>query len=350
MFFSDYIKPTSKVEEEAEREIPSPPQPPNPYAGLETLTETYCHDQKPHIFLHPYDYGVSAVSPGIRDYTADELDALAKRDFETRIFITNRTFEGGSVWLRTHFTDNHIHTTMLFNVVRDYFKATHALKNFTAAKSALSEMMTTLMETDKAEYYSFAITMASALSEMGSNTSFEISDALVKNKVDIELARMKLCLMMHIVFTKAETSDFLNDGDGSNIFRLVHAQTVVSKKDKVLFLLPWFSFLLQICLTGYVILQNAMDGIAFLPGNQDDGLLFWWNIPLAIATLVYSTIVALPGVREINDAYKIYGRLGPIQMIDFIVNSIVPFVLLVSGFLVSFSFLNFDIFMMWLLA
>jgi hypothetical protein len=339
MFFSDYNKPTSKAKEESESQIPFPPPPTNPYAGLETLIETYCHDQKPHIFLHPHDYGISAVSPGIRDYTTDELDALAKRDFETRIFITNRTFEGDSVWLRSHFTDNHVYTTT-FNVVRDYFKATHALKNYTAAKSALSEMITTCMESDKAKYYSFAITMASALSEMAGNTSFEISDALVKDEDDMELARMKLCLMMHVIFTKAETSEFLNDGDGSNIFRLVHAQTVVTKRDKMLFLLPWFSFLLQICLTGYVILQNAMEGIAFLPGNQDaDAITFWYNLPLAITTLVYSGIVAHPGIMEINSAYKIYGRIGPIQMIDFIINSIVPFVLLVSGFLVSLYFL-----------
>lgn len=296
----------------------------NPFAALEELIQRDCHDQKSHIFLHPFDYGSSHVSLGKRNYTEDEVHALKERDFETRIFITNKAFDGSSVWLRTHFSDNHVYHSKL-NAVRDYFKATHH-KSFTAAKSALSELLTMSVDMPKSSYYSFAVTMASALSEMGKNTSFETDESFVENKDDIELARMKLCLLMHLVFSKMKKSTFLQDDDGSNIFRLIHCRTSVEKKDKHFLLLPWFSFLLQCCLTGYVIFQNVNDGISFSPSY----------IPLAIITFVYSSVVAYPGITEIPKAFEVYNRrVGPIQMIDFIVNGILPHVLLISGFLVS---------------
>jgi hypothetical protein len=300
----------------------------NPYKELENLIAADCHDQKPHIFLHPDKYGDNAASPGLRDYNADELEALKKRDFETRLFLTAVAIKGQSVWLRTRFSDNHIHNS-IFNVVRDYFKAVHATKNFTAAKSILSEALTMCMEMDKCNYHSFAISIASGLSNMGQNTSFQIHKAMVGDGEDIELARRKFCLIMHIIFDKIGTYEFLN-GDGSNIYRMVHCNTTTTKERGGL-CIPYFSFLLQICLTVYVILENVANFKEYQPGQG----LIGRTAPLAFLTFAYSVLVAYPGVIEIKDAFRVYGRIGPIQMLDFIVNSILPFVLLVAGFFVS---------------
>ena len=309
----------------------------------------HCDGPNPHLFLHPNEYGEDYVCPGLRDFSEEEILILEKRDFETRIFISNMVVEGTAVWLRTHFSENHIHKTR-FNVIRDLFKATHATKNFTAAKAALAELLTMTIEVEKSAYHSFAITMASAMSNMGANTSFELNRAIVAQEEDLPLARMKLCLIMHIVFTKISTADFVLDNEGSNIFRLVHCNTVVNEEEHAKRFLPWFSFLLQVCLTAYVITQNLIDGIAFIPGSgttsqsvEEDGAAntFWQNLPLAIITLGYSGLVAYPSIVEIDDAFKIYGRIGPVQLLDFFVNAILPSVLLVSGFLVSICSSNY---------
>jgi hypothetical protein len=297
------------------------------YEGLDELIEKYCNDQKHHVFLHPSDYGVSAVSPGLRVSTKKEMAALQKRDFETRLFITAATFAGDSVFLQTRFSDNHIHMTK-FNNIRDYFKAAHATRNFTAAKSTLAELLTTCMETDKDSYYSFAVTVASGLSNMGGNTSFEINRAIVSHERDVELARNKLCLLMHIIFAKMETSKFLVDEGRTNLYRVIHCKTVVAKGERGIELIfPVFTFALQLCLTIYVIM-----------GSTTDIKYDLMNIPLAIFRLIYSTIVALPEMKEYDDAFNVYSRrVGTFQMIDFLVNTILPPILLVFGFLTIFE-------------
>jgi len=295
----------------------------NPFDGLNEIFINCCNDKQPFVFLHPTHYGKTAVSPGLRDYTEDELLALEKRDFETRIFITGRIFDGDSVWLRTHFTDNHCHKSV-FRVVRDYFKAAHATKNRTAAKSALSELLTMCMEGAKSDYYSFAVTVASGLSNMAENTSFEINRNMVKDKADLPIARRRLCLLMHVIFSKISSSNFLCDEEGSNIYRVVYCRTKYSNM-KSIRVIPLFSFLLQVCLTGFVILENLTEGITDWRAA---------NIPLALLTFFYSSLVAWPSITESPDAFKVYKRIGPIQLIDFVVNTILPVVLLVSGFFV----------------
>lgn len=312
----------------------------NPYEKLEPLIDEYCSDQKPHIYLHPTEYGTSAVSPGLRDYTEEELDALAKRDFETRLFITATAIEGSSVWLRTRWSDNHVRNST-FNVVRDYFKAMHGTKNFTAAKSALSEALTMCMESEKSNYYSFAISLASGLSNMGRNTSFQVHDAIIKTPDEINLARRKLCLMMHIIFSKIESSDFLCSAEGSNIYRLVFCMTVVSKQDALKLLIPIFSFLLQIMLTVFVFFENFTEEHfrfkTFLGENEEEvATNLKINVVLAVVTFVYSCFVAAPGITEMKPAFKFYGGFGLLHTLDFIINTILPFVILVSGFFVSF--------------
>jgi hypothetical protein len=303
----------------------------NPYKDLECLIDKFCQDQKPPVFLHPFDYGENSVSPGLRNYTEKELEALSQRDFETRLFITNKTFMGDSVWLRTHFSDNHIHETK-FNKIRDYIKAMYATKNYTAAKAVLAELLTMCMEMDKSSYHSFAITVASGLSNMGANTTFEYSSS---NSPDS--TRRGLCLLMHFIFDKMSTSNFLQN-EGSNIYRLVHCSTSTSRKNKYELTIPLFSFLLQICLTVFVLLENYTAFQKFRDGEDPHGENdIHLSAVLACLTFGYSALVAYPGVRELKDAYKVFGRTGPIHMMDFVVNTILPFVLLISGFLVSIN-------------
>ena len=317
---------------------------PNPYKKLEGLIEKYCLDQKPHIHLHPHEYGLNAVSRGKRDYTDKELDARSKRDFETRLFITNATFEGDSVWVRTHFSDNHMHRSVL-NAVRDLFKAAAARKNYTAGKAVLSELLTTCMHSEKSDYHSFAITMASGLSGMAENTSFEVHRALLKDNNDFELlvARRKLCMMMNVIFSKIGMSNFLYGGDESNIYRLVHCLTTVSEKDMKFMLLPGFSFLLQVCLTGYVIsdtLNDIRQG-TFLIREDDNDNSWYTNILLACLTLVYSSMIAYPSISGVLDADDIYdNKWSTLHIMDLIINAILPFILLVSGFLVSIYYVH----------
>ncbi len=314
----------------------------NPYEGLDKVYLRDCHEQTDFIFFHPHEYGITATSPAERKYTEKEALALEKRDFETRIFITAFVFRGRAAFIRSHFTDNHKLNCKILSIVRDYIKATHGTKNFTAAKSSLSELLTMCMECEESDYYSFALTMASGLSNMANNTSFQRHEAILDDEDDIDMLRRKLCLIMHVLFERMENSNYLNHGDGSNIYRLVFCSTAITKKNYMLKLLPFFSFLLQICLTYFVVLEN----ITSFPDVMNGGGLvnsipnFTQNLILAILTFVYSALVAMPSVLETNNAFKIYGTIGGIQLMDFCVNSIVPIVLLFSGFMVSLVFFS----------
>ncbi len=315
----------------------------NPFEKLEPLISEYCTDQEPHIFLHPYDFGTNSFSPGKRDYTKEELEALEKRDFETRIFMSATAINGNSMWLRSHWTDNHIYESEL-NLIRDYFKASHGTKNFTAAKFSLTEVLTMCMESKKTNYYSFAVTVASMLSDMGKNTSFQIHDAIVKSEDQVDIARNKLCLLMHIVFSKMDVSNFLYAGEGSNIYRLVYCTTYVSEKDRMKFLFPLFSFLLQLTLTYFVLVENITEQHFMFkslnpdPESGEDAptmIKIVSNLLLGVVTLVYSGIVASPSFAEMTPAFKFYEGYGVLQLMDAIVNAILPIIILVSGFFVS---------------
>ena len=325
----------------------------NPYEGLEHIINQDCHDQKPHIFLHPYDYGLSHVSQGLREYTDEEVWALEKRDFETRIFISSSTFEGDSVFLRTHWTENHMHKTVL-NSVRDFFKAFHATRNYTAAKAALSELLTMCLEAEKSNYYSFAITMASALSDDARNTSFQVHNAMVKSSGGATLARKKLCLLMHNLFQRIKSSEFLYSGEGSNIYRLTHCKTYVSSKGNIALIIPAFTFVLQLVLVAFVTIHQLVGdtdslfrdfAANFTPDRSekdDANSNVYAKLLLAFATFIYSAIIAWPGIIEIGDAYKLFDKkIGPLQMLDFFANTIIPIFLLLNSFFVSLGTLSF---------
>lgn len=308
----------------------------DPYFGLERVYRKDCLDQTNFIFFHPNDYGLTPTSTDARKYNEKEAEALEKRDFETRIFITQGVYEGRTTFIRSHFTDNHKNNSLILNLIRDYIKATHGTKNFTAAKSSLSEMLTMSMECDESDYYSFALTVASGLSNMAKNTSFERHEAILDDGDDIDLVRRKLCLIMNVLFERMESSNYLSHGDGSNIFRLVHCSTVVSKKNYKLKMLPLFSFLLQVCLTVFVVMENVSSFPNLMDGRGWTTTIpnFTQNLILAILTFLYSFLIAKPSVTETKDAFKLYRDISLIQLMDFGVNSIIPIVLLFSGFLI----------------
>lgn len=287
---------------------------PSSFQRVEDIFRESFHDSEPFLFIHPDEN---------RDYTDDELDLLRRRDFKTRWLICSTAVCHKSVVLRTHFTDNHKFESHL-NYVRDLFKATHVTENFTAAKTAATELLNMFFTLNSSEYYSFAVTIASGLSNCGENISFEKSDLMLLEESEEMMARRKLALLMDLLFSKVTMYRFLIQDDGNNTYRLVHCSTKGSK-DKRPLLYAIFSFLIQFCLTAYVVAENISTGI------QSYQLR---NMPLALLTFIYSAIIAYPGMNDSEIAMKLYGKKGPLQMLDFFVNQILTGVLLFSGFFV----------------
>lgn len=246
---------------------------------------------------------------------------------------------GNTVFLRTRFSDNHPITHMnRYNYVRDYLKAATATGSHTAAKSTLTRLLTLFIDSNESSYCTFAITLASALSNTAENTCFERGDRsgtrdlniMVNSDKDLEKVREEFCKHMHIIFSKLQKYHFMISDEGSNAYRLFHCKTATTS-GKMPLLYACFSFLLQVCLTAYVILQ--------LIENIQSGDVYTWdrvrpNIPLAILTLLYSTVLAIPEFKETPDGFKIFGKFGVLQMMDFLVNAILPSVLIVTGFVV----------------
>lgn len=290
----------------------------------ETITKD-CQDGQDPLFLHPQDVGC-------RDYTDDEMKSLMQRDFHTRLFLSASNFQGNTVAMRTRFSDNHSHKSHL-NIIRDLLKATHATNNFTAAKTNLTELLSMCLQTNTpasiSKYYSFAMTMASALSDYADKTSFEIHPSMAKDEEDSEIARRKLCLLMNIVFSKIAVYRFLVDEEGSNTFRLAICRGKCSS-DKQPLIIAIFSFLMQLCLTSYVIAESITSGLTS------------WNIkmlPLAILTLVYSMMLVYPSIRDKGMADSFYGKSRSIlssfiRFMDYFVNQFLCIVLVFAGFVV----------------
>ncbi len=287
---------------------------PSKFEKIEAILRDSCGEYEPLVFLHPDES---------RSYTDDELLMLRQRNFKTRLFISNTAAGGNSVFMRTHFTDNHEYQSHL-NYVRDFLKATHVTLNLTAAKTTATELLSMFFALSPSEYYSFAVTVASGLSNYGENVSFEKSNHVINEELDSIIARRKLCLLMNILFSKVSLYRFLIQEDGNNTYRIVHCGTKTSSNKRPL-LYAFFSFLLQFCLTFYVVAENVTTGI------QNYQLR---NLPLAIMTFIYSAMIALPGMTDSAMAMKLYGRVGLLQITDFFVNQFLTFVLLFSGFFV----------------
>lgn len=308
-----------------DRSITMTPPPLPPLSELEDIITRDCQeDGQDPLFLQPQEVG--------RDYTDSEMQSLMQRDFHTRLFISASNFKGNTVAMRTHFSDNHRYKSH-FNIIRDLFKATHATNNLTAAKTNLTELLSTCLHTHTSvsisKYYTFAMTMASALSDCADKTSFEIHSSMAKNQKDSDIARRKLCLLMDIVFSKIAVYRFLVDEEGSNTFRLAFCRSKYSSDKKPL-MFAIFSFLMQFCLTSYVIAESITSGLTS------------WNmkmLPLALLTLIYSVMIVYPSIRDKDMADSFYGNSRSIlssfiRFMDYFVNQFLCVVLVFAGFVV----------------
>jgi len=60
-------------------------------------------------------------------------------------------------------------------------------------------------------------------------------------------------------------------------------------------------------------------------------------LPLAIFTSVYSLMVTVTNWNESFHAYQVYGKIGVLQMMDFVMSAFIPALLTVTGFIVIFK-------------
>ncbi len=226
---------------------------------LEQIITNNVTENKPLVFLHP--------ESDRDEYDEDEVEALNLRDFQTRIFMSSLSINMNSLWLRNHHSDN-FKSKSNFTYIRDYFKAAFVTKNHTAAKATLTSELTKWFDLEHHEYCTYATTLASALSNEATNTSFQIHGAMVKSSNDVRLARRTLLLLMDILFSKVYTKTFLHKEHNSNIYRLVHCDTRNTNSYSSLYY-AIFSFLLQVALTAFVVLELfnpkvTMEGTSFV--------------------------------------------------------------------------------------
>ena len=96
--------------------------------NLEEVMSSNTQENKPLIFLH------EGQQDQVTEYTDEQLAILPSRDFKTRLFIANLAYNYNSVWVRNHHSDA-ISSESNFTYIRDYFKASFATRNHTAAKA-----------------------------------------------------------------------------------------------------------------------------------------------------------------------------------------------------------------------
>jgi hypothetical protein len=278
----------------------------------------------PLIFLHPHE--------DRDEYTDKEVKCLADRDFQTRLLMTSFVMQNNSVWVRNHHSDN-VTSTSNFAYIRDLFKATFTTTNPTAAKATLTSELTKWFQLERDEYYTYATTLASGLSDEAENTDFEICESMVNSKDDLKCARRRLIVILDILFSKVGFKTFLIQENNTNIYRLAHCLTKHTNNNPAL-VYATFSFLLQLALTIFVVLEFYDEGIdAFKPEQNE---VFRRVALYVLATLgaMYSLMVTKKEFEIAGDVYKFYGKIGLLQMIDLIVNVVLPVILLVAGYCV----------------
>jgi len=293
------------------------------YAKLKDIMEANCKENLPIIVVDPEEER--------EEYSSEEIASLPKRDFKTRLFISALHSTDNSFWVRTHHTDSTIHAlSEIFSYIEDYFEAAYARKSHITAKATVTAGLTELLQMEKDEYCAFATIMGSGLAKNGACTSFEIDNALVKSTKDMDDARKRLVILMDIIFNKIIVRRFLIDGDKVNIFRLVHCLTK-GQKNKNSFVYVIFSLLLQACMVYFVAAEVfSTDSV------ERDPTLAYGLYSLATLGSIFGLFALFPDLVNARTVLRIYGGFGPLQMIDFVVNVILPLVLVFIGwYLVS---------------
>lgn len=319
-----YEKPKETSAQIAKREFDnSESSDSNEYQKLHAIMEANCRENLPIIVVDPDEER--------EEYNPVEIASLRQRDFKTRLFISALHSTDNSFWVRTHHTDSTIHAlSETFSYIEDYFEAAYARKSHITAKATVSAGLTELLHMDKDEYCAFATIMGSGLSKNGSSTSFEIDNALVRSSKDIEIARHRLVILMDIIFNKIIIRRFLIDEDKVNIFRLIHCQTK-GQRNKKSFIYAIFSFMLQSCMVFFVTAQ-----VLLTDSVERDPTLAYGLYSLATLGSIFGLFALFPDLVNARAVLRIYGGFGPLQMIDFIVNVILPLVLVFIGwYLVS---------------
>ena len=292
----------------------------NDYTKLFDIIEEYVTEQIPILKVNPGD--------DTEEFTEDEQLALTQRDFRTRVFFSDFSINGINAWIRTHHTDvgNRSH----IDYVREGFEAANS-ENHVAAKATLAGILDSIFSMDQREYYNFATVMASCLSKEARHTSFELTDSLLKTysskSIARTMARRRLTLLMNIIFGKISAHRFLLSN--SNIFRLVYCRTKGNRHKGALAYVA-FSFCLQMCLGLFVIAQVLTTSNPEVDPNLKIGLYVLASLGSAFG--VFST---LPDVTNYKTIYAVYGnRIGPIYIIDTLVNVFIPLFLAVAGFMI----------------
>ena len=91
----------------------------------------------------------------------------------------------------------------------------------------------------------------------------------------------------------------------------------------------FFSFLLQSCLGVFVIAEVLTKKQGEVDRELRIGLY-------ALASLgsLFGLFTTLPDLHNFWTVYDIYGKIGPLYMIDVVVNVVIPLFLVVVGFII----------------
>ncbi|CAB9509884.1 expressed unknown protein [Seminavis robusta] len=283
------------------------------------------------VFMHPEEV------KEMRPYTPEELEKVRHRPFPSRLFITNVQVAWNTVWLRTRHTDHHAHRSTFLHI-RNVFKADAIANNPPGAKYALTELLNMCFGMEDSEFYSFACTVASALSSEASNTEFERGlllhfpderrrDHLRKIEDDMrrthrqltgkqlarrvleheqELARKRIRQLLHIVFSKVKQKKMLLDDRRDNIYRLVLCMTKYNCDSSLPFLYAAVAFVFQIVTGLFVILSlTTFDEDENAERWHESWVLFGRNIALALCTLSYGLMIAFPELRGAPEVFSV---------------------------------------------
>jgi len=295
-----------------------------------------------------------------RDYTLEELGKVRRRPFASRLYISGININWNTVWLQTHFSDCHANESP-FRRIRDLVKAMIITQNHVASFNNLSDLLTQWFEMKDSKYYSLAATLASAISDYGRGVTFECradNDREYSYKVlevkKEELLKKQFTRLMHILFSKIAIERRLVKEGKDNIFRLVYCLTKYMRcKDtdnygifkfvgKIFwaYLKAFMSFIIQILLTIYIILSSVQK---VRGGEGMEELIQFRMIPLAIVTLVLSSLLSWPELKGAAATFNLYkgvrrydrnNYLHPLALMDYTANVILPIVLTIAGFFI----------------
>jgi len=283
------------------------------------------------------------------DYTEEILEKLSRRPFQSRLYISSSltktvsdtndgVYEGG--FLRTRFSDRAAHQSDL-STIRDYIWALYSreearTKDAVAAKLAISHLCLGSFKMDESEYYSFASTLASALSEQATNTVFQPKEFLKTE--DLHLVRKKFVLCMEILFQSVSLDRFLVQDNAANIYRLAYCMRSTMSYDnssqgmlvngRRIFFAPLLSFALQVVLLVYVILEieDTLEDEKFELQTK--------TLPLAALGSIYSSLLAWKRIKTSLEINKFYESVGFLWFLDYVINVILPILAIFAGFFV----------------